>query len=169
MSSKTSQAALLLMRQLQELNKNPDSGFSAGLVDDSNPFEWQIILTGPADTPYEGGLFKARMTFPQDYPFMPPSMKFTSDMWHPNVYKDGRVCISILHPPGNDPNQYENASERWMPVHTVESILVSVVSMLSSPNDESAANLDAAKQWREDNAGFKKKVRQTVRKANEEW
>lgn len=35
------------------------------------------------------------------------------------VYPDGRVCISILHPPGDDPNGYELASERWMPVHTV--------------------------------------------------
>jgi len=85
------------------------------------------------------------------------------------VYSDGRVCISILHAPGNDPNQYEAASERWSPVHTVESILVSVVSMLSSPNDESAANLDAAKQWRDDPTAFKKKVRQTVRKANDDW
>jgi len=35
------------------------------------------------------------------------------------VYPDGRVCISILHPPGEDPNGYELASERWTPVHTV--------------------------------------------------
>lgn len=84
------------------------------------------------------------------------------------VYKDGKVCISILHAPGRDPNEYETASERWLPVHTVESILVSVISMLASPNDESPANLDAAKEWREENAVFRKKVRDTVRKAQEE-
>jgi len=139
-----SQAALLLMKQLKELNKNPDCGFSAGLVDETNPFEWQVILSGPPDTLYEGGVFKARLVFPQDYPVMPPTMRFTSEMWHPNVYQDGRVCISILHPPGDDPHNYEQASERWTAVHTVESILVSVISMLASPNDESPANLDAA-------------------------
>jgi ubiquitin-conjugating enzyme E2 G1 len=37
-------------RARTELNKNTDSGFSAGLVDESNPFEWQVILTGPPDT-----------------------------------------------------------------------------------------------------------------------
>ncbi|CAN8064139.1 unnamed protein product [Agarophyton chilense] len=163
-----SQAAMLLMRQLKELNKNIDSGFSAGLVDDSNPFEWQVILNGPPDTLYEGGLFKAKLSFPPDYPYMPPTMRFISDMWHPNIYKDGRVCISILHAPGSDPNQYENASERWLPVHTVESILVSVISMLSCPNDESAANLDAAKEWRDTPEIFKKKVRETVRRAQED-
>lgn len=85
------------------------------------------------------------------------------------VYKDGKVCISILHAPGSDPNQYENASERWLPVHTVESILVSVISMLASPNDESPANLDAAKEWRDTPVIFKKKVRDTVRRAQEDW
>ncbi len=65
-------------------------------------------------------------------------------MYHPNVYVDGTVCISILHAPGEDKWGYEKASERWLPIHTVETILISVISMLSSPNDESPANLDAA-------------------------
>lgn len=65
-------------------------------------------------------------------------------MFHPNVYEDGRVCISILHPPGEDPNRYESSSERWSPVQSVEKILLSVVSMLAEPNDESGANVDAA-------------------------
>lgn len=47
------------------------------------------------------------------------------------VYPDGRVCISILHPPGDDPNMYESSSERWSPVQSVEKILLSVVSMLA--------------------------------------
>ncbi|MBA0552668.1 hypothetical protein Golob_023451 [Gossypium lobatum] len=84
------------------------------------------------------------MSFPPNYPNSPPTVKFTSEIWHPNVYPDGRVCISILHPPGDDPNGYELASERWMPVHTVESIVLSIISMLSSPNDESPANVEAA-------------------------
>lgn len=35
------------------------------------------------------------------------------------VYADGRVCISILHNPGDDPNGYETAAERWSPVQSV--------------------------------------------------
>ena len=42
----------------------------------------------------EGGFFKALMTFPKDYPNSPPTLKIVSDFWHPNVYPDGRVCIS---------------------------------------------------------------------------
>ena len=47
------------------------------------------------------------------------------------VYRDGRVCISILHAPGDDPMGYETIAERWSPVQSVEKILLSVVSMLA--------------------------------------
>lgn len=60
------------------------------------------------------------------------------------VSKTGDVCISILHDPGEDKYGYERPEERWLPIHTVETILVSVISMLADPNDESPANLDAA-------------------------
>lgn len=159
------QASLLLGKQLKELSRHPVDGFSAGLVDDSNLFEWNVAIMGPPDTLYEGGYFNAIMSFPPDYPNSPPSVRFTSEMWHPNVYPDGRVCISILHGPGHDPNGYELASERWSPVHTVETILLSIISMLSSPNDESPANIDAAKEWREHRHEFKKKIRRIVRQS----
>mmetsp|Transcript_4226 Transcript_4226/g.17381 ORF Transcript_4226/g.17381 Transcript_4226/m.17381 type:complete len:166 (-) Transcript_4226:1351-1848(-) len=161
------QAVLLLRKQLKELSRNPIEGFSAGLIDDSNVFEWEIMIMGPPDTMYEGGFFRAKMVFPKDYPNNPPSVQFVSEMWHPNVYDDGNVCISILHSPGDDPLGYEQANERWSPVQTVETIMLSIISMLSSPNDESPANIDAAKQFREDLPGFRKKVSQCVRKSQE--
>lgn len=52
-------------------------------------------------------------------------------------------------------------------MHTVESIVLSIISMLSCPNDESPANIDAAKMWREDREAFKKKVARIVRKSQE--
>lgn len=156
-----------MRKQLKELTKRPVDGFSAGLVDDSNLFEWQVTVLGPPDTYYEGGFFNAVLTFPSDYPQSPPSCRFTSEMWHPNVYADGRVCISILHNPGDDPHGYEKAYERWSPVHTVETIILSIISMLSSPNDESPANIDAAKEWRDERDAFRRRVSRCVRKSQE--
>lgn len=82
-----------------------------------------------------------------------------------SVYGDGKVCISILHPAGEDPNQYESSSERWSPVQSVEKILLSVVSLLAEPNDESPANVEAAKLWRSDRNEFNRLVDQTVRQS----
>lgn len=76
--------ALLLKRQLMELRKNPVDGFSAGLKDESNLFEWEILIIGPMDTLYEGGFLKAELNFPQEYPLLPPTLKFKTPMWHPN-------------------------------------------------------------------------------------
>jgi len=119
---------------------------------------------GPEGTPYEGGLFQATLSFPRDYPLSPPKMRFTCDMWHPNIYANGEVCISILHPPGEDPNHYEKITERWSPVQSVEKILLSVVSMLAEPNDESGANIEASKMWRDNRKAFNERVLMTVKK-----
>ncbi|CAG0924932.1 unnamed protein product [Notodromas monacha] len=164
-----SQSALLLQRQLAELNKNPVEGFSAGLVDDSDLYLWEVVLLGPPDTLYEGGIFKAQLVFPEEYPLRPPKMKFLTEIWHPNVHQSGEVCISILHEPGDDTYGYEAASERWLPVHTVETVLLSVISMLADPNAESPANIDAAKEMREMPDEFRKKVVTCVRKSIEEF
>lgn len=162
-----SQSALLLRRQLTELNKHPVEGFSAGLIDDNDIYKWEVLIIGPPDTYYEGGFFKAHLTFPADYPQKPPTMKFISDIWHPNIAKNGDVCISILHDPGEDKFGYERPEERWLPIHTVETIMVSVISMLADPNEESPANLDAAKEWRDSREEFRKKVANCVKKSQE--
>ena len=102
----------ILKKQLQDLMKSTDLGFSVGLVDDNDFYKWTVCFTGPEDTIYEGGFFKAILTFPDDFPQNPPEMKFITEMWHPNIYPDGRVCISILHPPGVDRfNEQETAEE----------------------------------------------------------
>ena len=87
-------------------------------------------------------------------------MKFITEMWHPNIYEDGKVCISILHAPGTDAfNDQETADERWRPILGAESILLSVMSMLNDPNIDSPANIDASKQFKEDPEAYKKKVK----------
>jgi ubiquitin-conjugating enzyme E2 G1 len=89
--------------------------------------------------------------------------------FHPNVYPSGELCISILHPPEEDRFGYESAAERWSPVQTPETILLSVISLFSEPNDESPANLDAAKLLRLERQGqsteFRKRVRKCVRES----
>mmetsp|Transcript_4679 Transcript_4679/g.8301 ORF Transcript_4679/g.8301 Transcript_4679/m.8301 type:complete len:152 (-) Transcript_4679:38-493(-) len=114
---------------------------------------------------YDAGYFRCTLTFPKDYPLNPPVMKFTQPLWHPNIYPDGTVCISILHPPVEDKFGYERSCERWSPVQSVEKIILSVISMLAEPNDESPANIDAAKMWRNDKAAFSQKVDECIRKS----
>lgn len=108
-----------------------------------NFYIWNVILIGPPDSPFEGGIFNCQFKFPQDYPNKAPEFKFTSNIYHPNIYTDGKVCISILHN-GQDEWGYESISERWNPSHSVNSVLMSILSILSNPNFESPANVDAS-------------------------
>ncbi|KRX44164.1 Ubiquitin-conjugating enzyme E2 G2, partial [Trichinella nativa] len=151
-----------LMNEYKQLSQNAPEGIIAGPSDNDNFFEWDCIIIGPPDTYYENGVFQAKLRFPSDYPLSPPKMTFTCEMFHPNIYPDGRVCISILHAPGDDPTGYECAAERWSPVQSVEKILLSVLSMLAEPNVESAANIAAAKMYRDDRQQFEKYVKRTV-------
>ncbi|VDQ02475.1 unnamed protein product [Trichobilharzia regenti] len=104
----------------------------------------QKELKDLSEFPVEG--FKARLSFPDDYPYSPPTMHFLSRMYHPNIYENGEVCISILHSPGDDPQSGELPSER--------TVLLSVISLLNEPNIHSAAHVDASvayRKWKESN------------------
>lgn len=154
-----------LLAEYKQLTLNSPEGIVAGPKSEENFFEWEALITGPEDSAFEGGVFVTELIFPTDYPLSPPKMKIVSEMFHPNVYPDGRVCISILHTPGDDPLGYETAAERWSPVQSIEKILLSVVSMLAEPNDESGANVDACKMWRDDRSQFNDVAFRLVRKS----
>jgi ubiquitin-conjugating enzyme E2 G2 len=72
------------LRIFLELSTNPPEGIVAGPVNEENFFEWEALITGPEGTPFEDGIFVATLSFPNDYPLAPPSMRFISDLFHPN-------------------------------------------------------------------------------------
>jgi len=159
-------AVKALAHEYKSLVEEPVEGFQVKLSKDSNLFEWEVAIFGPPDTLYAGGYFKARMKFPVDYPYSPPTVRFLTKVWHPNVYESGDLCISILHPPVDDPQSGELPCERWNPTQTVRTILLSVVSLLNEPNTFSPANVDASvmyRKWRDTN-GEDKEYEHIIRK-----
>jgi len=161
--------AILLKNQLKEINKNPIDGFSVGLTGDENIYEWSVMMEGPPDTNYDGGYFPCTLSFPKEYPNKPPVMKFTTpNFWHPNVYKNGVVCISILHEAKEDEfNTEEKMSEKWRPILGIEAILISVQSMLSEPNTSSPANIEASVEFQNNPKAYKKRLRKLVRQSQD--
>ncbi|KAJ8303997.1 hypothetical protein KUTeg_017580 [Tegillarca granosa] len=159
-------AVKALQLELKKIQEEPVEGFRVSLINDDNLFEWEVAIFGPPGTLYEGGYFKAHMKFPADYPYNPPSVKFISKMWHPNVYENGDVCISILHPPVDDPQSGELPSERWNPTQNVRTVLLSIISLLNEPNTFSPANVDASVMFRKwkDSKGKDKEYENIIRK-----
>lgn len=165
MAMPTSSALRALALEYKSLQEEPVEGFRVKLVND-DLFEWEVAIFGPPETLYQGGYFKAHMRFPQDYPYSPPSIRFLTKVWHPNVYENGDLCISILHPPVDDPQSGEMPCERWNPTQNVRTILLSVISLLNEPNTFSPANVDASVMYRrwKNSDGKDKEYKNIIRK-----
>lgn len=151
-----------LQSEYKQLVVEPNYMFSID-VNHTNFFEWNISLFGTPDTYYEGGIFKCKLTFPKEYPNKPPIFQFNEPIYHPNFYKDGKVCISILHE-GKDEYGYESSNERWLPSHSITTILLSISTLFASPNFDSPADVDASLEWRNNPESYKKKIYALVAK-----
>jgi len=152
-----------IKRLSKELDSLKDYSEFSCCPREDNFLHWDILIFGPLGTIYENGIFKTELIFGNNYPIKAPKFKFISEITHPNIYKDGRVCISILNE-GEDIYQYEQASERWNPQQGVASIILSIISLLNEPNFESPANVDASVLWKNDFIKMKKKVFSQVKR-----
>jgi len=113
------------------------------------------VIIGPADTPFEDGTFRLVMQFEEAYPNKPPGVKFVSQMFHPNVYGTGELCLDILQ-------------NRWSPTYDVAAILTSIQSLLNDPNTSSPANVEASNLYKDNRKEYMKRVRETVEKSWED-
>ncbi|XP_020317382.1 ubiquitin-conjugating enzyme E2 A-like isoform X1 [Oncorhynchus kisutch] len=138
---KSGQIFYILTLRLQE---DPPAGVS-GAPSENNIMVWNAVIFGPEGTPFEDGTFKLTVEFTEEYPNKPPTVRFVSKMFHPNVYADGSICLDILQ-------------NRWSPTYDVSSILTSIQSLLDEPNPNSPANSQAAQLYQENKREYEKRV-----------
>lgn len=72
-----------------------DSGISA-FPEEDNIFCWKGTISGSKDTVFEGTDYKLSLSFPSEYPFKAPKVKFETSCFHPNVDVYGNICLDIL-------------------------------------------------------------------------
>ncbi|VDK82525.1 unnamed protein product [Litomosoides sigmodontis] len=84
--------------------------------------------------PYNDGMFRLRLTFPSDYPFKPPHLRFITPIYHPNIDEKGQMCLAIL--------QYDN----WKPGINIENIIQSLIFLLNDPEPERPLRQQIAEQ-----------------------
>lgn len=155
-----------LMSELKDLEKEKWVKIE---LDDGNLFRWIIgLMVINSESAFDGGYFKAEMSFTDKYPFSPPTFKFARPIYHPNIYPDGNLCISILHPPGEDEQSGELASERWSPLQGVETVLRSILLLLDDPEISSPANVDAGVMYRDDRAQYNEKAKESVKVSHQD-
>lgn len=116
-----------LLKDVAEVLKNPlnDEGIYY-VHDESDMFKGYAMIIGPEGTPYEGGYFFFKFLFSNEYPFKPPKVIYcTNDgrtRFNPNLYKKGKVCVSIL-------NTWRG--ETWTSCQNIRSVLLTLVTLLN--------------------------------------
>ena len=115
----------ILRRPLEDIDCRPS---------EDNMFNWQVTLTGPESTPYEGGSWLITVHFPSDYPYKPPRLQFSTKIYHPNINVNGGICLDIL-------------KERWSPVLTIGRVLNALRNLLIEPIVEDALEPAIAEQY----------------------
>jgi ubiquitin-protein ligase len=153
---------------LKEMQRFPVEGVAV-LPAEDDMGRWSVFMEGPKGTPFEGGIYELELVFAKNYPEAPPTLRFVSQFWHPNVYRDGPVCISMLHAAGDDQISGESFDIRWKPINSVSSVLNSVLLMLMEPNLSSPANVDASVMWRDDLAAFKSRAKVLAQRAQDKF
>ena len=103
-----------------------DSGIFYAM-EDSNVLQGRACIFGPKDTPYEDCPMLYSFEIPTSFPFDPPKVLFiTTDgqtRFHPNMYKEGKVCLSILG---------TWAGEKWSSVMRLSTVLVTLQSLMDT-------------------------------------
>ena len=139
-----------LSRELSKIKEEADKLDGIVIDEPQDILIWNAKIKGPPNTPYEDGDFDIMLKFDIDYPKRPPSVKFLIPMYHPNIYRDGKICIDILQ-------------NEWTPAQNVRTILYSIRSLLMDPNPSSPANREAAELYNKDKTAYENKVRDCIK------
>ena len=117
-----------LVKDVREIIKNPLEEHGIYYFhNETDMLKGQAMVIGPKGTPYENGYYFFELDFPADYPHSPPKVTyFTNDgmtRFNPNLYKSGKVCISVL-------NTWRG--EQWTACQTISSILLVLCTTLNN-------------------------------------
>lgn len=119
------------------------------IIETENMYVWTGYIIGPEDTPYHNKEYKIKIKIPSSYPDYPPKITFVTKIWHPNIDYSGNICLDILKLPTDG---------RWSPVLSLAKVLLSIHSLLQSPNPNDPLNADAAKLYLSNREAFNAQV-----------
>uniref|UniRef100_A0A2K6DFV2 Ubiquitin-conjugating enzyme E2 Z n=1 Tax=Macaca nemestrina TaxID=9545 RepID=A0A2K6DFV2_MACNE len=120
------QCLLRIKRDIMSIYKEPPPGMFV-VPDTVDMTKIHALITGPFDTPYEGGFFLFVFRCPPDYPIHPPRVKLMTTgnntvRFNPNFYRNGKVCLSILG---------TWTGPAWSPAQSISSVLISIQSLMT--------------------------------------
>ncbi|GBB90370.1 hypothetical protein RclHR1_01730018 [Rhizophagus clarus] len=139
-----------IIKELHELGRDPPLSCSAGPIGD-DLLNWQATIIGPSDSSYSGGVFFLIIQFPEDYPFQPPKITFTTRIYHPNIDSNGSISVDILR-------------DQWSPALTISKVLLSICSLLTDPNPDDPLEPEIAHVYKTNRALYESTCKEWTNK-----
>mmetsp|Transcript_60167 Transcript_60167/g.99837 ORF Transcript_60167/g.99837 Transcript_60167/m.99837 type:complete len:156 (+) Transcript_60167:101-568(+) len=136
MASDSSTLPRRIVKETQRLLSEPAPGICATPYSDNLRY-FNVIISGPQSSAYQGGVFKLELFLPEEYPMAPPKVRFLTKIYHPNIDKLGRICLDIL-------------KDKWSPALQIRTVLLSIQALLSAPNPDDPLANDVAEMWKSD-------------------
>jgi ubiquitin-conjugating enzyme E2 T len=147
------QALTRLQRELRMLEREPPPGVSAWPKDENRIDVIEAVIQGPPDTVYEDGFFHLNVTVPSRYPFEPPSVQFSTPIYHPNIDSCGRICLDTLNMPPKG---------AWKPSINIPTVLSTVRLLLEHPNPDDGLMTEITDEYKYNRELFDTKARKSV-------
>ena len=143
-------ASKRISKEARDMQTDPPDGCTAGPYE-NDIYHWKAFISGPSNSPYEGGLFALDINFPRDYPFKPPTVQFQTRILHPNVNSSGNICMDVL-------------KQTWSPALTTTKVLLSISSLLCDPNPDDPLDPEVGVLMKKDRQAFDAKAREWTEK-----
>ncbi|CBJ32389.1 conserved unknown protein [Ectocarpus siliculosus] len=146
-------SAKRLRKEMHKLQTSPPDEDIRMSADEDDIRQWRAYIRGPPDTPFAGGIYELKITVGQQYPMVPPCMRFVTKVFHPNVhFNTGEICLNIL-------------KKDWSPAWSLQGACRAILALLAHPEADSPLNCDAGNMVR---AGDMRAFRSVARLYNEE-
>eukprot|EP01129_Flabellula_baltica_P007573 TRINITY_DN2968_c0_g2_i1.p1 TRINITY_DN2968_c0_g2~~TRINITY_DN2968_c0_g2_i1.p1 ORF type:complete len:149 (-),score=37.37 TRINITY_DN2968_c0_g2_i1:26-472(-) len=134
---------------LQYLAEHPPVSCSVDVLEDI--YHLKASFLGPEDSPYSGGIFEVDVILDDAYPFVPPTLKFLTKIYHPNVGEDGSVSLHLL-------------GEKWTLETKLSDLLLGVAALLAVPNCDDPKEPEIAHMYKTNQAEFESIAKEWTRK-----
>ncbi|XP_055988936.1 ubiquitin/ISG15-conjugating enzyme E2 L6 [Sorex fumeus] len=130
-------AAKRTAKELEDLQQELPPYLRDLTYNPTNVLEWHMLLL-PERSPYNLKAFKLCITFPRAYPLMPPSVAFTTPIYHPSVDDSGQVCLAIT------------SDENWNLHKKAYQVLDAVNTLVNHPESGEPLQLALAEELEKD-------------------